>query len=127
MIRRAHRRRKELGAGMRQTGILAAAGLYAIEHHLPDLERDHFHARRLADGLAAFPSVHVRAPQTNIVLITLVDADLTTDILLKRLRDQAIAMVAVGPDIIRATIHRDLTTQEIDTTILAVERALNQP
>ena len=127
MVRRAHRRRKELGAGMRQTGILAAAGLYAIEHHLPDLEQDHIHARRLADGLAAFPSIHVRAPETNIVLISLADAELTTEILLKRLRDQAIAMVAVGPDTIRATIHRDLATREIDTVIQAVEQALKQP
>lgn len=127
MVRRAHRRRKELGAGMRQTGILAAAGLYAIEHHLPDLEQDHVHARRLADGLAAFPSIHVRAPQTNIVLISLVNPELTTDTLLKRLHDRAIAMVAVGPDTIRATIHRDLTTQEIDTTVLAVKQALKQP
>ncbi len=123
-IRSAHRRRKELGAGMRQVGILAAAGLYAIKHHFSDLEQDHFHARRLADGLADCHCIDVCTPQTNIVLFSLINTELTTDSLLKHLQDQGVAMVAIGPNTIRATIHRDLTIQEIDATILAVEDAI---
>ena len=124
IIRRAHRRRKELGAGMRQSGVLAAAGLYALEHHLSALEQDHTHAQRLADGLRAFPQLEVPCPQTNIVLIHLLDATITVGDLLQDLRTQGIGMVTVGPDIIRATVHRDLSTEDIDTAILGMERTL---
>ncbi len=126
-IRRAHRRRKELGAGMRQVGILAAAGLYALEHHLADLEQDHAHAQRLADGLATLPSIHVPPPPTNIVLIQLTDIELTTDSLLRRLHEQGVLMVEVGPNTLRATVHRDLCTENIDTAIRAFEQALKRP
>ena len=127
IIQRAHRRRKELGAGMRQSGILAAAGLYAIKHHLPDLKQDHIHAQRLAAGLQRLPSLRVQSPQTNIVLIHLSGQFITSEILLKRMQDQGVAMVAVGPKTIRATVHRNLQTADIDAAILAVEQALSSP
>lgn len=66
-IEEAKRWRKMLGGGMRQAGILAAAGLYALDHHLERLADDHAHAALLAEGLAALPGISVIAPQTNIV------------------------------------------------------------
>ncbi|MCY4159908.1 MAG: beta-eliminating lyase-related protein [Bacteroidetes bacterium] len=127
IIQKAHRRRKELGAGMRQSGILAAAGLYAIEHHLADLKQDHFHAQRLAEGLQQIHSLHVLHPETNIVLIHLLEPSISTDTLLKRIQAQGTAMVAVGSNTIRATVHRDISTTDIDTAIQAVEYALSAP
>ena len=63
-IARAHRWRKMAGGGMRQAGVLAAAALYALEHHVERLAEDHANARRLAEGLAGAAGVTVEAPQT---------------------------------------------------------------
>lgn len=68
-IAEARRVRKALGGGMRQAGILAAAGLYALEHHVDRLAEDHLHARLLAEGLAQVPGLSVVPPETNIVLV----------------------------------------------------------
>lgn len=69
LIGRARRYRKALGGGMRQAGILAAAGLYALAHNVERLATDHANARRLADGLARIPALTVEPPQTNIVWV----------------------------------------------------------
>lgn len=123
-IERAHRRRKELGAGMRQLGVLAAAGLYALEHHLGDLEQDHANALHLAEGLAKMDSLDVRSPDTNIVLINL--RGQPTGPLLKHLHSEGVAMVPVGPTTIRATVHRDVCSADIDTAVESAARALRQ-
>lgn len=69
LIDRARRHRKMLGGGLRQSGILAAAGLYALDHNVARLADDHRRARMLAEGLAAFPALTVTRPDTNIVFI----------------------------------------------------------
>ena len=68
-IARARRLRKMLGGGMRQAGIRAAAGLYALEHHVERLAQDHANARTLAQGLAGLPGLTVAQPDTNIVFV----------------------------------------------------------
>jgi threonine aldolase len=68
VIAAAHRWRKALGGGMRQAGVLAAAGLYALEHHVQRLEEDHDNAERLAAGLRAI-GLEVERPQTNMVFV----------------------------------------------------------
>jgi threonine aldolase len=68
-IKAAHRWRKMLGGGMRQAGILAAAGRYAIEHHIDRLADDHANAARLAAGLARHAALTVSNPQTNMVFV----------------------------------------------------------
>lgn len=75
-MRLARRARKVLGGGMRQAGVLAAAGLYALEHHVPRLHQDHENAKRLAEGLTQTPGIAVNySPETdtNIVIFELVD------------------------------------------------------
>ncbi len=67
LIRSAHRWRKMLGGGMRQAGVLAAAALHALDHHVERLAEDHLLARRLAAGLQGLPGVALEPPQTNIV------------------------------------------------------------
>jgi threonine aldolase len=69
LIARARRLRKMLGGGLRQVGVLAAAGLYALEHHVDRLADDHANAKLLAEGLAAFDGVKVGMPDTNIVFV----------------------------------------------------------
>ena len=71
LIARAHRVRKMLGGGMRQAGVLAAAALHALDHHVDRLAEDHANARALAEGLQGLPGVSVQPPQTNIVFVDL--------------------------------------------------------
>ncbi|REE93816.1 low-specificity L-threonine aldolase [Cupriavidus plantarum] len=70
LIRKGRRLRKMLGGGMRQAGILAAAGLHALEHHVDRLADDHENARLLAEGFARVPALKVVMPDTNIVFVT---------------------------------------------------------
>ncbi len=74
LIARAHRIRKMAGGGMRQAGVLAAAGIYALDHNVTRLAQDHALAQQLADGLADIPELEVDSPQTNILFIDLVGA-----------------------------------------------------
>lgn len=69
LIKTARRHRKMLGGGLRQSGILAAAGLYALDHNISRLSEDHRRAKRLAKGLAAFDAVSVTQPDTNILWV----------------------------------------------------------
>lgn len=71
LIGRAHRARKMAGGGLRQAGVLAAAALHALQHHVDRLAQDHANARRLAEGLAGLPGVTVEPPQSNIVFVDL--------------------------------------------------------
>jgi threonine aldolase len=75
LIDKARRNRKMLGGGMRQSGILAAAGLYALDHNIPRLADDHARAKRLAEGLARHSQLQVTIPDTNIVFVDM-DAEL---------------------------------------------------
>jgi threonine aldolase len=74
LIARARRIRKMAGGGMRQSGMLAAAATYALDHNIERLAQDHALARRLADGLSGLEGVQVEAPHTNIVFVDLVGA-----------------------------------------------------
>jgi threonine aldolase len=69
LIDTARRHRKMLGGGMRQSGILAAAGLYALDHNIDRLADDHRRAKRLAEGLADHPALNVTMPDTNIIFV----------------------------------------------------------
>ncbi|HEY6867264.1 MAG TPA: GntG family PLP-dependent aldolase [Candidatus Eisenbacteria bacterium] len=108
LIRRARRVRKRWGGGMRQAGLLAAACLYALDHHLERLADDHRRARALAAGLRASPGVRVAEPETNIVLIELEDGGLERAEMLAALEARGVRMIGFGPRILRAITHLDL-------------------
>jgi len=98
----ALRLRRRMGGAMRQSGILAAAAIHALDHHLRDLRRDHDRARALAEGLATHTTV--RAPQTNIVAFEADDAAG----LVARAAEAGVLLVPIGPRLVRAVTHRDL-------------------
>ncbi len=109
-IQRAHRRRKCLGGGMRQAGILAAGALYALEHHVERLAEDHRHAAQLADAIRGIPGLELRPSEvdTNIVIFH-VDENLGTAAeFAARLKKRGVLMLAIGPSIIRAVTHLDV-------------------
>lgn len=120
-VTRAHRFRKMFGGGMRQAGILAAAGLYALEHNVNRLADDHTNARRLATGLAELPGVTlVRKPETNMVMFGVPD-------LMKFLEQSRGCQVLINPisvDTLRAVTHLDLNAQDIDEALLRLRRVL---
>ncbi|HTO54443.1 MAG TPA: low-specificity L-threonine aldolase [Myxococcota bacterium] len=115
-MERLHRLRKMQGGGMRQAGILAAAGLYALEHHVKRLADDHAHARRLAAGLATLSGVTVSTPETNIVVFRHAGAPA----LCERLRARGVLMSALSGDAVRAVTHLDVSAQDVDRALAIV-------
>ena len=122
LIQAAHRYRKLFGGGMRQVGILAAAGLYALEHHRPRLAEDHEKARRLADGLADLDAfrLDLATVETNIVMFDVVAGDAQP--VVARLRDEGVLLSLFGPATIRATTHRDVSLGDIDRALAVIRR-----
>ncbi|MFT0548625.1 low-specificity L-threonine aldolase [Allopusillimonas ginsengisoli] len=114
-IGRARRWRKMLGGGMRQAGILAAAGLYALDHNVQRLQEDHDNATRLASGLADITQITVQQPQTNMVYVQIPEPDCSD--LGVFLRQRGI-YAGIGP-VTRLVTHMDVTTAHIDETIAA--------
>lgn len=116
-INEAKRFRKVMGGGMRQAGILAAAGIYALDHHVERLKKDHERAARLAHALEGLDYVESLLPvQTNIVVFTLVPA-LNPSEYLKKLRSQGLLAVSFGGQAIRLVTHLDLQEEDIDKAI----------
>jgi threonine aldolase len=119
-IHRAHRFRKMMGGGMRQAGILAAAGLFALEHHVERLAEDHANARRFAERVAAAPGIEPLAEvETNIVIFSLSqESRLDAEQLVARARERKILVSAIAPRRLRAVTHLDV---DRDAAIRAAE------
>jgi threonine aldolase len=125
-IREAFSWRKRLGGGMRQVGVLAAAGLVALEESPPRLAEDHANARRLAEGLAEMPgvAVDVEKVQTNIVIFDIAGTGLTTADLSARLKQRGVLANGVGPREMRMVTHYDVGRDDIARALAAVSEAL---
>ncbi|HKP76066.1 MAG TPA: GntG family PLP-dependent aldolase [Longimicrobiaceae bacterium] len=108
LMEKARRVRRRLGGGMRQAGLLAAAGLYALRNNLERLEEDHRRAHALAHGCATAPGVVAAKPQTNIVMLDLEDGPPTVAEVLAGLEARGVRMVQFGPRRIRAVTHMDV-------------------
>lgn len=125
LIERAWTVRKRLGGGMRQVGILAAAGVHALEHHLPRLGEDHERARRLYDACREIDGLSPVEPDTNTLRIDVTRENLPAAELSRRLEEQGVWILALGPDWLRAVTHRDVGDEEIDRAIVALRRAMS--
>lgn len=125
-IYKALRIRKQLGGGMRQAGVLAAAGIVALETMVERLPEDHHRARKLAKGLAAVPGIHldVAVPPTNMVFVTLDEALPAASVVAQRLLEYGIKVGAVGPHRLRMVTHYWVNDEGIDRTIAAFGRVL---
>lgn len=126
VIKRAKTVRRRFGGGMRQSGILAAAGLYALEHNLPGLKNDHQNAATLAKRLEGHPAVCPLPPETNIVMLDLLDPDLTVLEALERLAEEGVLLVPFGPTRMRAVTHLDVSAQEIERAGDIIARVLGE-
>ncbi len=113
-IAEARRVRKAMGGGMRQAGYLAAAGIYALDHHVERLRDDHAHARMLAEALAQLPWVtNIRPVQTNILIFDLVPPRSPVEFL-DFLKKKGVVASAFGPQTIRFVTHLDVSREMIE-------------
>jgi len=119
-IDRVHRFRKMFGGGMRQTGILAAGALYALDHHVERLADDHAHAKQLAYAIADVPEIRLNPDhvQTNIVIFDLDERLAPAERFVDKLRTAGVLMLAIGPARVRA-----VTSLEVDQA--GIDRAIN--
>ncbi len=117
----AHRFRKMFGGGMRQAGVLAAAGIHALQHGVKRLADDHANARHLADGLAAIPGSRLlRPPETNIVLFSVDDVSR----FVREIRARGVLINAIGPAALRAVTHLDVSQEDVDRALEEIRGVL---
>ena len=111
--------KQRLGGSMRQAGIIAAACLYALDHHVDRLADDHANARALARGLGQIPGLEVQQPDTNLVYVATTNPRLTAERLQTELRARGVLVSQLGGRV-RACTHIDVTTPMIEDTIALV-------
>ena len=115
LIEKARRYRKMLGGGMRQVGILAAAGIYALEHNIARLDEDHKHAKYLAMEICNTPGLTVQIPDTNIISVS-TEKD-RRDFWINELETTGIKVSPFGVDRFRMVTHLDIDNDDIDFAI----------
>jgi threonine aldolase len=125
-MQKARRFKHLFGGAMRQAGIVAAAGLYALDHHVERLADDHEHARRLAHGLAqAGLPIDLGQVETNFVFVDVAAIGLDPDEAVARLRAEGVLLsFAAPPGVLRAVTHLDVDAEDIERAVEAVTRAL---
>ena len=126
LIDKARRFRRMYGGAMRQAGILAAAGIYALEHHLGRLKDDHDNAKRLARKLQQIPAVTINPQhvESNIIIFDIIGHRLCPSELVAALRREHVLINAVGGTSFRAVTHLDVSTRQIDAAADAFARIL---
>jgi threonine aldolase len=124
-VHEAWRVKQQIGGAMRQAGIIAAACLYALDHHVDRLADDHANARHLAEGLAEIPGIELdpASVETNIVWFD-VRGPISAPELSATLKEQGILIGAYGPTRMRAVTHLDVDRDGIETALQAIARTL---
>lgn len=127
-IDRVHRFRKMFGGGMRQVGILAAAGIYALDHHLERLKEDHQNAKRLAVVLKEFKGISIEPKyvETNIVIFDVTDTGMTGAQVAEVMKREGVLIHAFGKTQIRLVTHLDVTSEDIERALKAFEKVLSR-
>ncbi len=125
-IAEARRTRKVLGGGMRQSGVIAAPGITALEQMVARLAEDHANARRLAERIAHIRglSADPERTQTNIVYFELAGKRVTAEKLVTQLGKRGIKLLRVGPGLLRAVTHYGISADDIDSTLAALREVM---
>ncbi len=129
LIEEARRIRKLLGGGMRQAGVVAAAGRVAIAQMVERLGEDHDNARRLASGLTELGGIELAHGHcdSNIVTIDVAGCAATAEEIRDRLQEQGVACLKTGASVLRLVTHRDVDAADIDFAIATARKVLTQP
>lgn len=125
-IARARRLRKVVGGGLRQAGVLAAAGIVALEEMVDRLAEDHANARRFGEGLSHVDGITIDMGliKTNILYVGITREDLTPQALSAGLKAEGILMSPAGPQRLRAVTHHPLTAEDIDCALKAFRKVM---
>jgi len=125
-IERARRCRKMFGGGMRQAGYLAAAGVYALEHHVERLAEDHANARRLGEGIAAIDGLQVNLDRvvTNMVYCRFQAGPDTAKQVMEAARAEGVLAILTSPDTARMVTHLDVDAKDIDRAIAVFSKLM---
>ena len=125
-INEARRARKVLGGGMRQAGILAAAGIVSLNEMVDRLADDHANAKTLAVGLAEIPGLSIDPDQihTNIIFFEVTYADMTPKQFVERIEAQGVRMLPVGAQKVRAVTHYHITSADIDQALKVISKVM---
>jgi threonine aldolase len=128
LIQEALRRRKVLGGGMRQAGILAAGALYALDHHIERLAEDHASAQRLAEGIRQIAELRLDPEQvdTNLVFFRVDPAWGTAAELSAGLKERGVLVNPMGKDSLRAVTHLDVDARDVDRALEALREVLQK-
>ncbi len=124
-IRQAWGWKHRLGGAMRQSGILAAAGIYALEHHIDRLAEDHRNAKRFAKGIAGAAGISVDpdSVETNMVRFDVAQTGLSSSSFVERLiSEEGVRVSTPGPTALRAVPHLGITEEDIDSAVESVDR-----
>jgi threonine aldolase len=119
MMDKARRFRRMYGGAMRQAGVLAAAGIYALEHHVGRLKDDHENAKRLARKLQQITAISIN-PQhvdSNIVIFDVVGHRLSPAAMVNALKQEGVLINAIGGTSFRAVTHLDVSSKQIDAAV----------
>lgn len=123
----ARRIRKLFGGGMRQAGVLAAAALYALDHHVERLAEDHRNAQVIAEAVAQAPGLRLPGEvQTNLIFFEIDPALGTAADLVRKLAEQGVGVLATGPQTIRAVTHLDVSASQSERAAAAVRQAVSK-
>ena len=121
---RAWEIRRRLGGGMRQSGILAAAGLYAFDHNLDRIVEDHENAKRFAELLSGSSAVRPSDPQSNIVMVDLQRDGVTAEAAAARLAQAGVRLSPYGPRRLRAVTHLDVNRADVERAARIIAETL---
>lgn len=117
--------RRRFGGGMRQSGILAAAGIYALQNNRDRLHEDHDNARTLAERVGNIEGLRVHVPETNIVMLDVeAETGLRAADIVQRLREHDILMVEFNPTRVRAVTHMDVSRADIERAAVALAKVM---
>jgi threonine aldolase len=122
----ANRWKQRIGGAMRQSGIIAAACEYALDHHVARLADDHANARRLAEGIAAIGGLRIdpKTVETNLVYFDVIAASLDAEALCSALLERGVRMGPMGARTIRAVTHLDVSAADVETSLAALRAAV---
>jgi threonine aldolase len=114
------------GGGMRQVGIIAAAGLYALDHHIDRLKEDHQNAKRLAFGLQEIKGISIdpEEVETNILIFDVAGTGMTPLQVRDAIKKEGVLIHAVGKTQIRLVTHLDVSSENVEVALKAFKKVL---
>jgi len=128
-VKRVHRFRKMVGGGTRQAGILAAAGIYALDHHIDRLEEDHRKAKRLAQGLVFIKNIIIRPEEveTNILYFDTSPSGRSAQEIASALKERRILVHPTSKSLIRLVTHLDVSFEDVNETLKGIKEVMDRP